>query len=137
MLTFSAECLIGNSTPCGGRLWCLNVALGVCFWSDSDGERPKQIILGQMGRAVCAVCFWINTLFLSCSVSYLIDRGIYYCRLIALRPSGTRPSASGRICTCVHSKTDRAQTNYTTGVRLLKLQKADCLLSQSTQVLYE
>lgn len=50
MVTFSAECMIGNSTQCGRRLECLYVALGVCFWSDSDGERPKQIILGQMGR---------------------------------------------------------------------------------------
>lgn len=33
-----------------GGLECLYVALGVCFWSDSDGKQPKEIILGQMGR---------------------------------------------------------------------------------------
>lgn len=50
MVTFRAECVIGNSTQCGGRPERLYVALGVCFWSDIDGERPKQIILGQIGR---------------------------------------------------------------------------------------
>lgn len=48
----------GNSTQCRGRLECLYVALRVCFWSDSDGERPKQIILAQIGEGgLNAVCF--------------------------------------------------------------------------------
>lgn len=50
MVILCAECMSGNFTQFGGRQECLYVALGVCFWSDSDGERPKQIILGQMGR---------------------------------------------------------------------------------------
>lgn len=50
MVALCAECMSGNATQCRGRLECLYVAVGVCFWSDSDGERPKQITLGQMGR---------------------------------------------------------------------------------------
>ncbi len=78
------------------------MALGVCFWSDSDGERPEEIILGQMGRGGGRMLFVSGSTgcFLYCSVSYLIGRGIYHCRLIALQPTGTRPSAPGRICTC-------------------------------------
>lgn len=57
MVTLSAESMIGYSTQCAGRLECLNVALGVCFWSDSDGERSKQTILAQMGRGGGCVLF--------------------------------------------------------------------------------
>lgn len=102
---------------------CHSLGLRVCMWpweflewqwwraTKTDHPGPDEEGLG-----LSAVCFWINRLFPSCSVSYLIGRGggggggVYYCCLIALQPLGTRPSASGKICTCMLNKTDRAQT---------------------------
>lgn len=107
---------------CSVWMWHGESVSGVTVM-EGDQNRSSWARWGG-GWRLCAVCFWINTLFLSCSVSYLIGWGIYYHRLIALQPAGTRPSASGRICTCVLSKTDRAQTQTTheSGDRLLGLQ---------------
>lgn len=51
---FDAECISGNCSQCGGCLECLCVALTARFLSVSDGTRPEQIILGQMGGGVGA-----------------------------------------------------------------------------------
>lgn len=76
------------------------VALRVCLWSDNDKERNRASWSRWEGAGASAACFWLNRLSFLYSVSYLISRGIYNCRRIALQPIGTRPSASGRIYTC-------------------------------------
>lgn len=108
MVNFSAKCMISDSVRCKAVVsWHCRSVPGVTEtktdYPGPDGE----------GWVLQAVCFWINRLFLACSVSYLICRWIYYCRLIALQPIGTRPSASGRICTCELKPSKRAQTKTT------------------------
>lgn len=78
---------------------------------ERDQNRSCWGWMGGGGGRPVYVCFWLNRLVLSCCVSYLIGRGIYYLLLIALQPFGTRPSASGRLYTCAFNKTDRAQTH--------------------------
>lgn len=92
-------CLIVSSafTLSSMRVWA--------SWSDGsvcDGPRQGDHPAPRLdGWGLTAVSLCISKQLFSCPVCKLIGRGIYYLPLITLQPIGTRPSASGRICTCV------------------------------------
>lgn len=67
-----------------------------CHWWNMTRTDYPGPVWGRGGgpHPDFSVCSWINRLFVSCSVS---ETAGY---IAVLQPCGTRPSASGKICTC-------------------------------------
>ena len=112
------------------------------WWRETKTDYP-----GPDGEecGLCTVCFWINRLCLCCSVSYLIGRGRYitagWLLYNPLAPDrlpqvGCAPDVcSARLIGHKHKRHTHTHTHWLEAAS--RGSKADCLLSQSSQVLSE